>query len=321
MSKIEWTNKTWNPIIGCSHASKGCDNCYAEKMAGRLSNMKHTHSSYSKVVKWGQHPKTDMYYGLQKWNGQTKFVEKRLIDPYGYKKGTMVFVCSMGDLFHETVKEEWIDKVFEVITETPNIIYQVLTKRPKKAYLYFSNKEVPYNVWFGITAENQENLEARLPYLNKINADTRFVSFEPLLGPIDLFKLDHEYINWIIVGGETGPKSRPTHPNWINSIVLFCTDLKVPLYFKSWGDYYTKSLIFFNKKSAPMFRMFRSKTEWVNKAQTWVRGGKCVSLDGIQMNSGRDFNVCDYPVAIMDRVGKKKSGNTICGKKYEQFPS
>ncbi len=231
-TKIEWAEETWNPIIGCSHASPGCDHCYAERMAGRLSNIPAQYENYSKVVRWGQHPKTDMYYGLGQWNGETHLVEFAIQKPFHWKKPRRIFICSMGDLFHETVPFEWIDKVMVWATIATQHTFMVLTKRPERMKEYFSREREEIadglekacydigisfdddpdsaacyvwnringvtakettgwpltNLWIGVTAENQEQADKRIPILQHIPAAKRFVSIEPMLGPVDLIK-------------------------------------------------------------------------------------------------------------------------------------
>jgi len=217
-SNIQWTNETWNPIIGCSKVSAGCANCYAEKMAFRQMMM--GNENYEKVVH---------RIGVASWNHKTVFVESALEKPLHWKKPRMIFVCSMGDLFHESVPFEWVDKVFAVMAMCPQHTFQILTKRPERMREYFKAKDlfvsgksrvyeqfrlirppgqkyncwaeiewsslnVLSNVWLGVTAENQAMADERIPILLEIPAAKRFVSVEPMLEAVDLNRLKCGYI-------------------------------------------------------------------------------------------------------------------------------
>lgn len=236
MSKIEWTQETYNPIIGCSKVSAGCDNCYAEKMALRLANIYPTSESYGEVIN----------YSRKSWRGNTYFVQSQLNKPLKRKKPTMYFVCSMGDLFHESVPFEWQFKVFQMIHECPHHTFQILTKRPdimKKRiddiYLHLRRNygwaKLPLpNVWLGTTAENQAMANRRLPYLLEIPAVVRFISVEPMIGPVDLTKIMsiENRLDWVICGGESGSNARPMHPNWVRDLRDQCKSANVPFFFK-----------------------------------------------------------------------------------------
>jgi protein gp37 len=194
MSKIPWTQETINPIIGCSKISAGCQNCYAERMACRLGAMGNT--DYLKVAyKPGTMISNFTRWG---WTGKTAIVESQLDKPFHWKKPRTIFVCSMGDLFHETVRQCWLHEVLNVIHKTPQHTYQILTKRPERffehelkcsKYGWDYSKSLPKNIWMGVTAENQEMLKQRERHLREIPAAVRFVSLEPLLGPIDFKKI------------------------------------------------------------------------------------------------------------------------------------
>lgn len=183
-SKIEWTDATWSPIVGCSKVSEGCLNCYAEKMASRLAAMGHT--QYRDVLIYSN----NRSFG---WNGKTAFVESALEKPLHWRKPRMIFVCSMSDLFHESVPFEWVSRVFSKIIFTDDIhTYQILTKRPERALEYFTDllywsgvKRIPA-IWLGVTCENQKTADERIPILLQIPAAVRFLSLEPLLEDIDL---------------------------------------------------------------------------------------------------------------------------------------
>lgn len=258
-TKIEWTEETWSPIIGCSKLSPGCDHCYAERMAVRLASNPKVSAPYPLVVKDGH------------WTGKTAFNFESLGKPAKWKKPKMIFVCSMGDLFHESVKIAWLDHVFKVISNIKHHTYLILTKRPKNMKAYFDNRNDPtlQNVWLGVTAENQEQADKRIPILLQIPAVKHFVSIEPMLGPVNLLQtitpkgyhgqstlsyytfLDH--LDWVICGGETGPGARPIEPFWVLNMRDQCKNNKVPFFFKSWGgkEYKTCRISFKEYKQYP----------------------------------------------------------------------
>jgi len=240
MTKIEWTDETWNPIVGCSKISAGCDECYAEKMANRLAHNPKAPHAYGHVINHDG-----------KWTGLTKLVYTVLKKPYSWKKPKKIFICSMGDLFHESIPFDWIHKIMEVIMRCPQHTFQILTKRPERMKEYFSHFAANRfkNVWIGVTAENQEMADLRIPILLSIPCIVHFVSIEPMLGHVDLNLwfysgyLEPPYndiIDWVICGGETGPKARKLEGGWIDSLKCQCIKFGVPLFFKSWGSYYKK---------------------------------------------------------------------------------
>ena len=213
MSKIEWTEKTWNPIHGCTKVSEACQNCYAEVMARRLQ---------------GNHIKSY----------ENGFKVSRNIDamkePYEWKKPTMVFVCSMGDLFHEDVPDTWITPVMRVIEKTPQHTYQILTKRPWRMEEYFLSHPLPKNVWLGTTCENSRHYD-RIDHLRAVpGGAVKFVSCEPLLDNMPDIDLDR--IDWVITGGESGARARRTDPHWFRSLrnAVLSTH-RVAFFFKQWG--------------------------------------------------------------------------------------
>ena len=210
-TKIEWTEAVWNPSIGCTKVSEGCANCYAERMAKRLQAM--GNPDYKDGFKF-------------------KILPQRLNEPLNIKKPTMFFVNSMSDLFHEEMPYDYLDKIFNVISLTPQHIYQILTKREKIMLDYFSRRSVPRNVWLGVTVENAK-YKYRIDYLRKIDASVRFVSFEPLIGPVG--KLNLSGIHWCIVGGESGPKARPLKKEWAIEIFNQSRKQNVAFFFKQWG--------------------------------------------------------------------------------------
>ena len=210
-SKIEWTEATWNPSIGCDKISAGCKNCYAEVMAKRLQAMKSP--DYEHAFEF-------------------KILPNRLESPFKIKKPTKFFVNSMSDLFHEEMPFKFLDRVFDTIRETPRHAYQILTKREKILEEYFQDRSVPDNVWLGVTAENKDS-KNRIDALRKVDAKIRFLSIEPLLE--DIGELDLTGIHWVIVGGESGYKARPMKQEWAVDVQRQCDEQSVSFFFKQWG--------------------------------------------------------------------------------------
>lgn len=210
-SKIEWTEATWNPSIGCNKVSAGCKNCYAEVMAKRLQAM--GSAGYEDAFKF-------------------KIMSDRLKTPLKVKKPTKFFVNSMSDLFHEKMPFAFLDKVFETIQETPQHTYQILTKREQVLEKYFKKRNVPDNVWLGVTVEIASK-KNRIDVLRRIDAKIRFLSVEPLLE--NLGKVDLTDIHWVIVGGESGFKARPMKKEWAIDIQKQCDEQEVSFFFKQWG--------------------------------------------------------------------------------------
>nr|WP_319400897.1 phage Gp37/Gp68 family protein [uncultured Carboxylicivirga sp.] len=210
-SKIEWTESTWNPTTGCTKISSGCANCYAERMAARLKSM-----------------------GSEKYlNGfDVTIHEQCLSEPYSWKKPKMIFVNSMSDLFHEDIPFEFIEKVFKVMNDNPHHIFQVLTKRAELLYEYSARLNWTRNIWMGVTVEDAR-AKYRIDYLRQTGAAIKFLSCEPLI--TDLGTINLKGINWVIVGGESGPKSRPIKENWVLDIYSQCKKNNVPFFFKQWG--------------------------------------------------------------------------------------
>ncbi len=212
-TKIEWTDKTWNPITGCTKHSEGCAHCYAEVMARRLKGM--GQMKYRNAFKLTLHPED-------------------LNEPRKWKKAHNIFVCSMGDLFHEEVPFDFIDKVMETIRKTPWHRYQILTKRAERMKEYFLSHEIPSNAWLGVTVEVMRT-KSRIDYLRDLPASVRFLSCEPLLE--DLGQMDLRGIDWIIVGGESGVKARPMKEEWALNIKRQADELGISFFFKQWGTW------------------------------------------------------------------------------------
>ena len=212
-TKIEWTDKTWNPVTGCTKYSIGCVNCYAENMSRRLCAM-------------GQEKYTNGF--------QLTLHENVLDEPLYWQHPHTVFVCSMSDLFHEKVPFHFIDKVIKTILETPQHRYQLLTKRDKRMAKYFETRSIPENVWLGVTVEARET-RTRIDTLRSIPANIRFLSCEPLLE--DLGEIDLSDIHWVIIGGESGNKARPMKEEWVLSIEKQAAVNGSAFFFKQWGTW------------------------------------------------------------------------------------
>lgn len=221
-SGIEWTEMTWNPVTGCDRVSPGCDHCYAQTLARRLKAM-----GNPRYQNDGRPRTSGLGFGVtMHWD--------KLEEPLARKKPTMFFVNSMSDLFHDKVSADFIDRVFDVMASTPRHTYQVLTKRPRRMASYTAKRGVPYNVWLGTSVENQEWSEKRVPLLVEIPARIRFLSCEPLLGPVDLSNWIKE-LSWVIVGGESGPGFRQMEASWARLLRDQCLTARVPFFFKQWG--------------------------------------------------------------------------------------
>lgn len=273
-SKIEWTDYTWNPVTGCQKVSQGCKNCYAETMAKRF---------------WKDRDFGDVVCHYD-----------RLDQPVRLRKPRRIFVNSMSDLFHEKVSFAFIVRVFEIMAATPQHTYQILTKRPERME-EFVNRWWSYvddtlkNVWLGVSIEDQASGSKRIPSLLRTNAAVRFVSYEPALGPVDLWGCDggvFDNLDWIIAGGESGRNARAPHPQWFRDIRDECKLSGIKFFFKQWG-------------------------EWVPCRVENVLENKVYRSDG------RNYARLDYPgfdVVWMARVGKKSAGRELDGVEWNQYP-
>jgi protein gp37 len=210
-SKIEWTESTWNPITGCTKISDGCANCYAEKMALRLQAM--GNPNYRNGFELTCHPHL---LGL----------------PLSWKKSRMIFVNSMSDLFHEDVPEDFILKIFGVMKKAHWHVFQVLTKRSSRLKNFSNKVDWPDNIWVGVTVESQPYSD-RIKDLKETHAKIKFLSLEPLLSPFN--EIDLKGIDWVIVGGESGPGARPMKREWVVGIKNQCEKSGIPFFFKQWG--------------------------------------------------------------------------------------
>jgi len=217
---IEWTEVTWNPTTGCDRISAGCDNCYALALANRLKAM-----GSAKYQNDGDPRTSGPGFGLTAH-------PDALLQPYGWSAPRVVFVNSMSDLFHARIPVDFVARVFAVISDTPQHTYQVLTKRSTRLRKIASRLEWPSNLWMGVSVEDSSALY-RVDDLRAVPAAVRFLSCEPLIGPLDGLRLDD--IGWVIAGGESGPGHRPLDVSWLTAIRDNCVDAGVPFFFKQWG--------------------------------------------------------------------------------------
>jgi protein gp37 len=227
-SAIEWTEATWNPVAGCTVLSPGCTNCYAMRLAHRLE-------AIGQAKYMGT---TRISAGRPKWNGTVNIDWAALEIPKRWRRGRTIFVNSMSDLFHEEVPRPFIEQVFSTMSETPHHTYQVLTKRAERLAELAPKLSWPANVWMGVSVESAQ-YGWRIEHLRTTGALTKFLSLEPLLGPLDGLNLQD--IDWVIVGGESGPYARPVDVDWIRSIRDRCTAAGVAFHFKQWGGRNKKS--------------------------------------------------------------------------------
>jgi protein gp37 len=221
-SAIEWTEATWNPVVGCSVLSPGCTNCYAMRLAKRLEAM-------------GQRKyfgTTRLTGGRPKWNGHIFLDHEALSLPMKWKAPKTIFVNSMSDLFHEKVPLEFIERVFDAMLRTPQHTYQLLTKRAERIETLSPMLNWAENIWLGVSVENSD-YEWRIDRLRRTGSRIKFLSLEPLLGPLN--ELNLEGIHWAIAGGESGPKARPMRIEWVRSIRDQCKRAGVAFHFKQWG--------------------------------------------------------------------------------------
>jgi len=216
-SSIEWTQSTWNPLTGCNKISLGCENCYAERMSRRLQAMGHPNYANGFRVTLHQH---------------------MLEAPLLWRRPQLIFVNSMSDLFHELVPDWFILKTFATMLQCERHRFQVLTKRSARLSHLAPLLPWPANIWMGVSVETSE-YAFRIDDLKQTPAKVKFISFEPLLGPVQ--RLDLEGIDWVIVGGESGPQARPVRHEWVASVRDMCTRACVPFFFKQWGGRRRKS--------------------------------------------------------------------------------
>lgn len=291
-SKIEWTDATWNPVRGCSRVSEGCRHCYAEGVAARFSGPGQPYEGLAERTAKGP-----------RWTGKVRLIESQLDLPLRWRKPRRIFVNSMCDLFHESLPDLAIDRVFAIMALAPHHTFQVLTKRPERMRAYLTDSATPLkhtgswplpNVWLGVSVENQEAADERIPLLLDTPAAVRFLSCEPLLRPVDLTDYLVEtartnrdwYLDWIISGGESGTGARPCHPDWIRTLRDQCAAASVPFFFKQWGAW------------APAYDLPSEQAESLELQNRYERLG---DID-------------------MVRVGKKAAGAILDGRAHREFP-
>lgn len=279
-SSIEWTEETWNPTVGCTEVSPGCDHCYAAGMAHRAMLPAHAGLTVSSP---GRGPR---------WSGEVRCLPERLELPLRWRRPRRVFVDSMSDLFHPGVPDEFVAAVFGVMVRARQHTFQVLTKRPRRMerFTRWTEDAPPPNVWLGTSIEANRYVY-RADWLRAASAAVRFVSLEPLLGPLP--DLDLAGIDWVIVGGESGGGARPAHPAWVRDIRDRCLAEGTSFFFKQWGTW------------APADGLGRlSPAEGERRALVALDGTFTVSADSVPMY----------------RVGKRRGGARLDGVTWEQVP-
>ncbi len=352
-TKIEWTDASWNPVRGCTRVSEGCKNCYAERMAARFNRPGQWGRNLAELVRRPDGTSE------ARWTDTIEFNGKALDQPLRWRKPRRIFVCSTSDLFHEHVPSGWIDQVFAVMALSPQHTFQVLTKRPQRLQEYLTRAaedgedwllstpmshpagqarvsdlmwprpEWPLdNVWLGVSAENQATADQRIPPLLDTPAAVRFLSAEPLLGPIDLNRLtfkhcpthdhgggfciqdcgDWQTLDWVIAGGESGPRARPMHPDWARALRDQCRVAGVAFFFKQWGEWGPDV-------GPPPGRKDRI-----------IEGlARCAWFDGSRWH----FAATGYDVDLaaskgcgdwVYRLGKKATGRLLAGRQWSEMP-
>ncbi len=317
-SKIEWTETTWDPIAGCRVVSPGCTNCYAMGEARRLGERigQAKYKGLTRVVN-----------GKPVWTGEVRVWKDHLDAPLKWKKPRRIFVNSMSDLFAEGVSDETIAQVFLVMALSPQHTFQVLTKRPDrmraflKGRVYFPLK----NIWLGVSVEDQRRANERIPLLLDTPAAVRWISAEPLLGPVDLTGIDTMHfrgaenlhalegikrdlmgetvgsvprIDWVVVGGESGPDARPMNPDWARQLRDQCAAADVPFFFKQWGEHWPAE----KTKIGPDGEVWRTSA---NGNDAWF-------FD--------EIGAAEPPPVRFNRVGKKTAGRTLDGRTHDSYP-
>lgn len=349
-SSIEWTRgedgtagATWNPIVGCSIVSPGCTNCYAMKMAARIEAM-HEGTHRPHVLAGGGPAPRSHYEGTTAdskagavWTGKVALAPEHILtQPLRWRRGRRIFVNSMGDLFHESVPDEWIDRVFAVMALAPQHTFQVLTKRSARMREYCEhldsepvsetvrrivaawpgNAPIPHeivfplsNVWLGVSAEDQRRADERREDLAALaSAGWRtFVSYEPALGAVDWS--GWEFLSWLISGGESGPHARPSHPDWHRAARDFCAVHGIPYFFKQWGAW-APQLGAITLSDNPEQSRYRW-AEWTDWCASYFRW---VYIDRPQWCEDMD------PDHSMIHVGKRVAGRLLDGQEHNGMP-
>lgn len=230
-STIEWTDATWNPVAGCKKVSDGCRNCYAERMSRRLASMA------TAALANGQNAGRKANYlevvsRTGSWNGSVYLDRASVTEPLKWNTPRIVFVNSMSDLFHEDVPDDFLRDVFETMNSASSHIFQVLTKRAARLADVAGQLKWTDNIWIGTSVED-DRVAHRVESLRQVKAKVRFLSVEPMIGPLD--NLDLSGLHWVIAGGESGPGSRPMDPRWVRTLRDRCVNSSVPFFFKQWG--------------------------------------------------------------------------------------
>ena len=286
-SSIEWTETTWNPTTGCDRISSGCDHCYALTLAKRLKAM-----GSPKYQTDGDPRTSGPGFGVAAH-------PSALRDPYTWRKPRRVFVNSMSDLFHARIPTDFVRQVFDVMVDTPQHTYQVLTKRPHRLARIASGLPFPPNVWIGTSVENAAVFD-RIDSLRQVPAAVRFLSCEPLLGPLTGINLDR--IGWVICGGESGPGARPMHPDWARTLRDVCVASGVPFFFKQHGDWAPAGI--------GVHVGVSRETEWsrhdIRPEQHWFPG-----------HTADDQR---FTHTIVEKVGKKAAGRVLDGRTWDEYP-
>lgn len=293
-TKIEWADRVWNPVTGCTKVSQGCKNCYAERIAKRF---------------WGERKFSDV-----------QIHPERLGEPLKWRKPSKIFVNSMSDLFHEKVPFEFIKKVWDMTVRRLDHTFQVLTKRPARMFEFtqwmagnddIGIAEWPRNVWLGVSVENQATADERIPLLLQTPAAVRFVSYEPALGAVDFGDNMSRYreigtellpiLDWIIMGGESGPGARPMHPAWARSVRDQCQEAGTPFFFKQWGEWLPVASPHMEYKGE---RIVMSSSGEVFRNAEW---SDVLGTEGYMWG--------------FERVGKHAAGRLLDGRTWDEFPA
>jgi protein gp37 len=301
-TSIEWTDASWNPIVGCTEISPGCANCYAARLAAtRLKNT----PQYKDLAVIGTHIRGGCDQEIQRdkprWTEQLRVLPERLNEPLDWRKPRRIFVCDMGDLFHEAVGFAYIVRIFDVMMRCQAHTFQILTKRAERMQQFFRECSVktPWplpNVWLGVSVENQHFADARIPLLLATPAAVRWISAEPLLGPVDLAKACEvskhpqglgRRLDWIVCGGESGPNARPMALEWARSLRDQCQAAAVPFFFKQWGAW------------RPAFDQY----------------------EGIKI-AGHNHGCCQAQGSplVLWNLGKHRAGRLLDGREWNEFP-
>lgn len=336
---IEWTDATWNPLRGCRRVSEGCRNCYAERVAARFSGPGQPYEGLAKMTASGP-----------RWTGAIRLLPELLDQPLRWKKPRMIFVNSMSDLFHEDVPFEFVARVFAVMAMAHWHTFQVLTKRPARMLEFMGTLreggvlDVPRepdemlwgsyllplpNVWLGVSVEDQATADERIPLLLRTPAAVRWLSCEPLLGPVDLdgpgiddlhalgcgnpgCSCGDRGVDWVVVGGESGPGARPMHPDWARSLRDQCTASGVAYFFKQWGEYLPRSQMG-HLDNVTFLNTVRGKA-WGCLNVTGQYSPETTPWNGRQDDPDNEREVTVY------RVGKKAAGRNLDGREWNEYP-